>query len=189
MPRIPILKLGSADPPEPPRLASYDPVLSLEGLQLGIDNLRHDVWLSPTVSKAVTDHISNLMVKYGSVEHVMAADPGLAAGPHRRTLGKLSPVPGKNPDLKQLLLDLHKSLLNRAKARGDLRIDVLGRAAIIKFLRSEPRGASWVMSTKPRIWRRKPFCKFTGRPTGIIPTPHHSRHGFSRSWRIFAGTR
>ena len=140
MPRIPILKLGSADPPEPPRLASYDPVLSLEGLQLGIDNLRHDVWLSPTVLQGITHHIVNLMVKYGSVESVMAADAALSPGAQRHSLGKLSPSPGKNPELKQLLLDLHKSLLNRAKARGDLRIDVLGRAAIIKFLRSELNG-------------------------------------------------
>lgn len=138
VPRIPILKLGSAEPPpEPPRLASYDPVLSLDGLQLGIDNLRHDVWLSPSVSKAVADHISNLIAKYGNVENVMAADPGLSTGANRNVLGKLAPGVGKNPDLKQLLHDLHKCLLNRAKARGDLRIDVLGRAAIIKFLRSE----------------------------------------------------
>jgi hypothetical protein len=137
VPRIPIFKLGSADPPEPPRLVRYDPVLSLDGLQPGIDNLRYDVWLSPSVTRAVADHIGKLMAKYGNVENVIAADPGQATVPNRNSLGKLSRGESKTQDLKQLLADLHKSLLNRAKAQGDLKIDMLGRAAIIKFLRSE----------------------------------------------------
>jgi len=48
MPRIPIFKLGSSsDEIHPPKLASYVPSLSLEGLAVGVDNLRHDVHLSP----------------------------------------------------------------------------------------------------------------------------------------------
>ncbi|MBV9179966.1 MAG: hypothetical protein JO356_01525, partial [Acidobacteria bacterium] len=137
MPRIPILKLGSAEPPEPPRLVSYEPVLSLEGLQLGIDNLRHDVWLSPKVCRAVRDQIQHLTVKYGNVENVVAAGASDGSGPSAHTLGKPSSGTGKNADLKQLLADLHKCLLNRAKGRGEPRIDVLGRTAVIQFLRAE----------------------------------------------------
>ncbi len=48
MPRIPVFKLGqTSHETGRPRLARYTPSLSLEGLQLGIDNLRHDVHLSP----------------------------------------------------------------------------------------------------------------------------------------------
>ena len=74
MPRIPIFKLGSTSEPQPPRLASYSPALSLDGLQLGIDNLRHDVRLSPAFTNAVGLHIAKLIAKYGNIESVMAAE-------------------------------------------------------------------------------------------------------------------
>ena len=138
MPRIPILKLGSLSVESPPpRLATYWPTLSLEGLQLGIDNIRHDVWLSPTFCKAAGGHIGNLIAKYGNVQGVMAADGGAPSGANRG-LSKFLPVFAKrNADFKPLLLDLHKAVLNRAKAEGNLAIDLLGRAAILKFLRTE----------------------------------------------------
>jgi hypothetical protein len=137
MPRIPILKLGSSVESPPPRLATYWPALSLEGLQLGIDNLRHDVWLSPSFCKAAGNHIGHLIAKYGNVESVMSADAsGLSGG--GRGLSKFLPVfAKKSADLKPLLLELHKVVLNRAKGQGNLGIDLLGRAAILKFLRAE----------------------------------------------------
>jgi len=45
--------------------------------------------------------------------------------------------PKKVQDLKPLLLELHKSALVRAKAEGNLTVDLLARTAIIKFLRAE----------------------------------------------------
>jgi len=80
MPRIPILKLGSSVEPPPPRLATYWPALCLEGLQLGIDNVRHDVWLSPSFCKAAGSHIAHLIAKYGNVESVMSADASGSSG-------------------------------------------------------------------------------------------------------------
>src|SRR5713226_6732247 len=137
MPRIPILKLGSSVESPPLQLATYSPALSLEGLQLGIDNVRHDVWLSPSFCKAAGSHIGNLIAKYGGVESVMAADSG-GSSRANRGLSKLLPVFAKrNADLKPLLLELHKAVLSRAKAEGNLAIDLLGRSAILKFLRTE----------------------------------------------------
>ena len=137
MPRIPILKLGSSVVSPPSRLTTYSPALSLEGLQLGIDNVRHDVWLSPSFCKATGGHIGSLIAKYGNVESVMAADVGGSSGSNRG-LSKFLPVFAKrSADLKPLLLDLHKAVLNRAKAEANLGIDLLGRAAILKFLRTE----------------------------------------------------
>src|SRR5258708_12150987 len=74
MPRIPILKLGSSAETPPPRLSTYSPSLSLEGLQLGIDNIRHDVWLSPSFTKAAGGHIGKLMAKFANVAAVMSAE-------------------------------------------------------------------------------------------------------------------
>src|SRR5260370_19768914 len=137
MPRIPILKLGSSVEPAPARLATYWPAVCLEGLQLGIDNVRHDVWLSPSFGKAAGSHIAHLIAKYGNVESVMSADASGSSGGNRG-LSKFLPVFTKrNADLKPLLLELHKAVLRRAKAEGNLGIDLLGRAAILKFLRTE----------------------------------------------------
>lgn len=137
MPRIPIFKLGSPVELPPPRLTSYTPVLHLDGLHLGIDNVRHDVWLSPAFCEGARNQISALIMKFGGVEGILAADAGPSTRA-RTALAKFVPVAArKKPDLKPLLLDLHKSILNQAKARGDLTIDSLGRAAILKFLRTE----------------------------------------------------
>ena len=137
MPRIPIIKLGSSVESSAARLATYTPAVPLEGLQLGIDNIRHDVWLSPSFCKAAGSHIGSLIAKYGNVESVMAADAGGSPAANRG-LSKFLPVFAKrNADLKPLLLELHKAVLNRAKADGNLAIDLLGRTAILKFLRTE----------------------------------------------------
>ena len=138
MPRIPIFKLGSPVELPPPRLTSYTPVLHLEGLHLGIDNVRHDVWLSPAFCDGARAHITSLIMKFGGVEGILSADVNSAVKPYRAALSKFVAVAARRkPDLKPLLLELQKSILNQAKARGDLTIDLLGRAAILKFLRSE----------------------------------------------------
>jgi hypothetical protein len=138
VPRIPIIRIASAEPPQPPRLISYHPVLPLDGLQLGIDNQRHDVWLSPSAAAAVGRHIANLIAQYGNVESVMTANPAAVANVIRKQTPNLpTALSGEHSDLKQLLAELHKCPLNRAKTAGNLTIDLLGRAAIIKFLRSE----------------------------------------------------
>jgi hypothetical protein len=138
MPRIPILKLGSSSADaQPPRLTSYIPTLSLDGIQLGIDNLRHDVWLSPAFTKPLGAHIAKLIAKYGNVDSVISAEAVGSIGGPRNLFAKFTPAVTKSADVKQLLLELHKSALNRAKAEGNIAIDLLARAAVIKFLRAE----------------------------------------------------
>ena len=136
MPRIPFFKLGPSEPLQPPRLVSYNPALSLDGLQLGIDNQRHDVWLSPAFCKAAGAQIGGLIAKYGNVQSVMSVEQ--ASGLNRSGLAKFLPgLSKKGTEFKPLLRDLHKALLERAKAEGNIRVDLLGRAAILKFLRAE----------------------------------------------------
>ncbi len=138
MPRIPILKLGSSSvDAQPPRLTSYIPTLSLEGIQLGIDNVRHDVWLSPAFTKPLGAHIGKLIAKYGNVESVISAEAVGSIGGPRSLFAKFTPATSKTVDVKQLLLELHKTALSRAKAQGNVAIDLLARAAVIKFLRAE----------------------------------------------------
>lgn len=141
MPRIPIFKLGrSADDTDPPNLAAYVPELSLRGLQLGVDNLRQDVHLSPKFVEQARLHITRLLIRHGDLEALLAAEgPERArvhhsAGPDatRKAVAK----PGAS-ELKPLLADLHVAALNRAKAAESPAVDVLARVAVIKFLRLE----------------------------------------------------
>ena len=141
MPRIPIFKLGSSSEAiEPPKLASYVPSLSLEGLQLGIDNLRHDVHLSPRFVDLVRLHLARLIARHGDVEGLLAAEAPEAprSGNHFIGAGTAKARPKAEPaELKPLLTEIHLVALNRAKTDGNLAVDLLARVAVIKFLRVE----------------------------------------------------
>jgi hypothetical protein len=142
MPRIPIFKLGSSsDENIPPVLTSYTPSLSLEGLSVGVDNLRHDVHLSPKFTETARAHVARLIARHGDVEGLLAAEAP-AAVPRTAFLNKLTTVlkPGtKNDpaDFKSVLTELHVAALNRAKADNNVTIDLLARLAVVKFLRME----------------------------------------------------
>jgi hypothetical protein len=142
MPRIPIFKLGSSsDENIPPVLASYTPSLTLEGLSVGVDNLRHDVHLSPKFTDAARAHIARLIARHGDVEGLLAAE-ATASAPRTAFLSKLTTVvkPGaksESSDFKTVLTELHVASLNRAKSENNVIIDLLARLAVIKFLRLE----------------------------------------------------
>jgi hypothetical protein len=142
MPRIPIFSFGHAEEEAaPPRLSGYTPLLSLEGLQLGVDNLRHDVYLSPRFVAQTRSQISRLIVRHGDVEGLLAAETPQQprAGGHfiGSNAGPKSAAKSGFSELKPLLADVHSAALNRSKAEGNPGLDALARVAIIKFLRIE----------------------------------------------------
>jgi len=142
MPRIPIFKLGgSSDEIIPPTLTSYAPTLSLEGLSVGVDNLRHDVHLSSKFTEIARAYIARLIARQGDVDGLLAAETpqGSARTPF---LNKLTTVlkPGAKAqptDFKSVITELHVAALNRAKAENNVAVDLLARLAVIKFLRME----------------------------------------------------
>jgi hypothetical protein len=140
MPRIPIFSFGqAAQEAALPRLNGYTPSLSLEGLQLGVDNLRHDVHLSPKFVAQTRSQISRLIVRHGDVEGLLAAEAQPRQGGHfiGSTAGPKAKAKPVGSELKPLLSEVHSASLNRAKAEGNPSLDVLARVAIIKFLRIE----------------------------------------------------
>jgi len=142
MPRIPIFKLGrSAEELTPPQLGSYAPRLPLEDLQLGVDNLRHDVHLSPRFVEQVRLRIARIIVRQGDMDGLLAAESLERGGGHHFVGSPWMANPQSQKaspsELKSLLADLHVSALNRAKAVENLSVDVLARVAIVKFLRVE----------------------------------------------------
>jgi len=139
MPRIPIFRLGhQADQAAPPKLAGFTPVLSLEGLQVGVDNLRHDVHLSPKFVEQVRLHITRFLVRHGDVEGLLAAESHQNFGNIIRPASSVRPQQRFEPlDLKPLLAEIHVAALNRAKNECSPVLDLLARSAIIKLLRFE----------------------------------------------------
>jgi hypothetical protein len=141
MPRIPIFSFGHAEQEAaPPSLRGYTPALSLEGLQLGVDNVRHDVHLSPKFVAQTRAEISRLIVRHGDVEGLLATQaPQPQQGSHfiASNAGPKSKAKPGASELKPVLAELHSAALNRAKAEGNPALDVLARVAILKFLRIE----------------------------------------------------
>ncbi len=58
------------------------PAITLEGLAVGVDNLRHDVALSPRFVDAARAQIMRLIVRHGELEGLLAAEtPQRTQGP------------------------------------------------------------------------------------------------------------
>ena len=127
------------EPIEPPLLTGYAPALSLQGLQLGVDNLRHDVHLSRGFVEKARLHLARLIAQHGNVEGLLAAEAPQEGPPSYFARGSTPRVPPRPEpsELKPLLAELHLGALNRAKAGEGLAVDMLARAAILKFLRVE----------------------------------------------------
>ena len=123
-------------------LTSYEPSLALEGLVTGIDNVRHDVFLSPKFTDSARQFIFRLVARHGNVEDLAAEEArsarlGANLPARVRDLQARAARQVEPPDFKKLLTDLHVSALNRAKAENAVALDVLFRLAILKFQRVE----------------------------------------------------
>src|SRR6267154_4297706 len=116
-------------------LTSDEPSLVLEGLVTGIDNLRHDVYLSSKFAEAARQHIFQLVTKHGNVEDLVVEERTVGRQPVRQR-GQ-TPRPWDAAEFKRLLTELHIASLNRAKAENNVSLDLLFRLAILKFQRAE----------------------------------------------------
>src|SRR5499427_7026054 len=141
MPRIPIFRLGGTpEKPELPNLSASTPFVSLEGLTVGVDNLRHDVVLSPKFVELGRAQIARLVARHGEVEGLLGAESAQTAqGPSwlRKQLGKPVRSKGDPGEWKSALAELQVASLNRAKKEFKLSVDLLCRLAVTKFLRTE----------------------------------------------------
>ncbi|MFZ3275715.1 MAG: hypothetical protein WA182_02320 [Candidatus Sulfotelmatobacter sp.] len=141
MPRLPIFRLGKEpEKPTPPEMIAAAPSLALEGLAVGVDNLRHDVVLSPRFVDAARAQITRLIVRHGELEGLLAAETTHRdQGPSwmRSAATSQSRTPAEKADWKPVLAELHLAALNRAKREEKISVDLLARLAVTKFLRIE----------------------------------------------------
>src|SRR5271170_780217 len=119
MPRLPIFRLGKE--PEKtvlPEMIAAAPAIALEGLAVGVDNLRHDVALSARFVEAARAQVMRLIVRHGELEGLLAAESTQkTSGPSwmRNAAAGITRNPKEKSDWKPLLTDLHLAALNRAK--------------------------------------------------------------------------
>ena len=141
MPRIPIFRLGGApEKPAAPNLTASTPFVSLEGLSVGVDNLRHDVLLSPKFVELARAQIARLIARHGDLEGLLSAEaPQSTQGPSwmRNQAGRASRPKNDPGAWKSALAELQVASLNRAKKEFKLSVDLLARLAVTKFLRTE----------------------------------------------------
>jgi len=141
MPRIPIFRLGGApEKPALPNLAAATPFVSLEGLTVGVDNLRHDVVLSPKFVELARAQIARLIIRHGELERWLASENPQAGGSLswiRTQFSKAAPSKPDPGEWKSVLAELQVASLNRAKKQFELSVDLLARLAVTKFLRAE----------------------------------------------------
>jgi class 3 adenylate cyclase len=141
MPRIPIFRLGGApDKSEAPKLAAATPSVSLEGIAVGVDNLRHDVVLSPRFVELGRAQVARLIARHGELEGLLSAEgPRSTQGPSwmRNQAGRTAGLKSDAGGWKAALTELQVGSLNRAKKESRLSVDLLARLAVTKFFRTE----------------------------------------------------
>ncbi len=139
MPKLPIFRLRNSEPPSLPNLQYHAVTLTLSDLQLGVDNLRYDVFLSPRIAADLSFHLARYIWHFGEVESLFAMDvPSPTSSKFIQAAGGVSKGRKHVPaDLKSLLVSIHLAILNRAKAENNPSIDLLGRLAVLKFIRTE----------------------------------------------------
>ena len=122
-------------------LAKYVPHVPLDGLLLGVDNVRHDVFLSPKFTQLARQHLGRLIVQYGDVQELAAVEEPSGSRPPWDMRSARKPSNGAEPpDFRRTLAELYAGALNRAKAENDLTLDLLAHVAVLKFLKSELLG-------------------------------------------------
>src|SRR5258708_3731365 len=139
MPKLPVFRLRNFESLSRPALKYYGLTLSFSDLQLGVDNLRYDVFLSPRITADLSFYLARYICRFGEVESLFEMDVPSATQNKfiRAAAGTARPGKSGPADLKTLLVSIHLAILNRAKAERNPSVDLLGRLAVLKFIRIE----------------------------------------------------
>lgn len=97
------------------------PGLRFQSLIPGVDNLRHDVQLSPTFVSFARVYILELFVKHSTAVQLLE---------HRVS----PPTPQERNELKELVQEVLLAALSRAKAEANQEVDLLANVALFKYL-------------------------------------------------------
>ncbi|HEV7512421.1 MAG TPA: hypothetical protein VGO27_12040 [Candidatus Acidoferrum sp.] len=105
-------------------LKRYNVTIPMGSLSIGVDNIHHDVFLSPKFAQAARDYLFDLMRQNTKAAYF----PGIELRPTR------------GPDsaaYRKLLVELLQSGLTQAKYHKNIEMDLLFRLTLLKFLMAE----------------------------------------------------
>ncbi len=108
----------------PIELKSYNVRLPLASLAIGVDNIHHDVFLSPKFVQGAREYLFELIRQNTSATYFSGIELRKAKGPDSGAFRKS-------------LSDFLQSALTQAKYQKNIEIDLLFRLALIKFLTEE----------------------------------------------------
>jgi class 3 adenylate cyclase len=105
-------------------LKSYSVTIPMGSLAIGVDNIHHDVFLSPKFVQASRDYLFDLIRQSTRATYF----PGIEL----RQVKSLD-----NAGFRKLLTDFFQSSLTQAKYQKNIEIDLVFRVALVKFLTVE----------------------------------------------------
>lgn len=108
----------------PIELKRYSVTLPLASLAIGVDNIHHDVFLSPKFVQGAREYLFELIRQNTSATYFSGIELRKAKGPDSGAFRKS-------------LSDFLQSALTHAKYQKNIEIDLLFRLALIKFLTEE----------------------------------------------------
>ena len=124
-------------------LTSYNLTLPMGTLAIGVDNIHHDVYLSPKFVQASRDYLFELIRQHTAGYFMSGVE-----------LRNAKTIDGAG--FRKLLSDLLQSSVTQAKYQKNIEIDILFRLAILKFLTQELSNqfANLILEGKERIRQR-----------------------------------
>jgi hypothetical protein len=124
-------------------LKTYNVILPMSSLTIGVDNIHHDVFLSPKFVQVARDYLFDLIRQNATSTYL--------AGVEFR-----SSKPVDSTTFRKVLAELLQNSLTRAKHQKNIEVDVLFRLAIVKFLTSEMQSqfANVMLDAKEYIRKR-----------------------------------
>lgn len=124
-------------------LKPYNVTLPMGSLSIGVDNIRHDVFLSPKFVQVARDYLFDLIRQNASNSFLSGIE-------------FRSSKPVDSSTFRKLLSDLLRNSLTTAKHYKNMEIDLLFRLAILKFLTAELQNqfANVILDGKEYIRKR-----------------------------------
>ena len=124
-------------------LRSYNATLPMGSLTIGVDNIHHDVYLSPKFVQAARDYLFDLIRQNAGSSYLSGFE-------------FRSSKPADSTPFRKLLTDLLRNALTTAKHQKNIEIDILFRLAILKFLTTELQNqfANVILDGKEYIRKR-----------------------------------
>ena len=125
-----------------PELKSYNVTIPMGSLAIGVDNIHHDVFLSPKFVQGAREYLFDVIRQFTSTTYL----PGIEL---RTTRGPDSAA------FRKLLSELLQSALTQAKYQKNIEIDLLFRLGLLKFLTFEIGNQFANLILEGKEWIRK----------------------------------